>query len=78
MNQFGYSFFFFVTIQGAAEKRLGCVIDVRKYRTLSLRVPVVVHVMDLMRSEGKEGMARILEKENPGAQACEMWLPRMH
>jgi hypothetical protein len=33
--------------------------------------------MDLMRSEGKEGMARILEKGNSGAQACEMWLPRI-
>jgi hypothetical protein len=32
--------------------------------------------MELMRSEGKEGLARILEKDNPGAQACEMWLPK--
>jgi len=43
-----------------AEKRLGCVVDVRKYRTLSVRVPAVIHVMELMRSEGKEGLARIL------------------
>jgi hypothetical protein len=56
---------FFVTIQGANEKRLGCVADVRKYRTLSVRVPAVIHVMELVRSEG-----------NPLEQACEMWLPR--
>jgi hypothetical protein len=36
----------------------------------------VIHVMDLLRSEGKEGLTRILEKENPGEQACEMWLPK--
>lgn len=67
---------FFVTIQGATEKRPGCVVYVRKYRTLSVRVPTVINVMELMRSEGKEGLARILEKDNPGAQACEMWLPK--
>jgi hypothetical protein len=31
-----------------------------------------IHVMDLMRSEGKEELARILEKGNPRAKACEM------
>jgi hypothetical protein len=67
---------FFVTIQGAIEKRLGCVVDIQKYRTLSVRVPATIHVMELMISEGKKGLARILEKGNPGAQACGMWLPR--
>ncbi len=67
---------FFATIQGAREKRQGCVAGVRRYRTLSVRVPAVIHVMELMRSEGKEGLNRILKKGNPGAQACEMWLPR--
>jgi hypothetical protein len=57
---------FFVTIQGVREKRLGCVLDVRKYRTLSVRAPTTIHVMDLMRSAGKEGLARILEKRNRG------------
>lgn len=68
---------FFVAIQGVREKRLGCVVDVRKYRTLSNRVPSVIHVMELMKSEGKDGLERILDKNNPGAQACEMWLPRV-
>ena len=67
---------FFVTIQGVTEKRLGCIVEVRKYRTLSVRVPAMIHVMELMKSEGKEGLTRILEKGNPLAQACEMWLPR--
>ncbi len=67
---------FFVTIQGARERRLGCVVDVRKYRTLSVRVPTVIHVMELMKSEGENGLAKILDKSNPLAQACETWLPR--
>jgi hypothetical protein len=67
---------FFITIQGATEKRQGCVADVRKYRTLSVRVPAVIHVMDLVRSEGKDGLARILDRGTPGAQACELWLPK--
>ncbi len=67
---------FFVTIQGVREKRLGCVVDVRKYRTLSVQVPPVIHVMELLRTEGKDGLAKILEKGNPGTQACEMWLPK--
>jgi hypothetical protein len=32
--------------------------------------------MELLRSEGKERLERILEKGTPGKQACEMWLPR--
>jgi hypothetical protein len=67
---------FFIAIQGVREKRFGCVVDIREYRTLSIRVPPVIHVMDLIRSEGKDGLTKILEKWNAGAQACEMWLPR--
>ncbi len=67
---------FFVTIQGVREKRLGCVVDVRKYQTLSVRVPDTIHVIELMRSEGKDRLERILEKNKPGAQACELWLPK--
>jgi hypothetical protein len=44
---------------------LGCVVDVRKYQTLSVRVPDVIHVMELLKSEGKEGLDKILEKGNP-------------
>jgi hypothetical protein len=47
----------------------GCVVDIRKYRTLSIRVPAVIHVMDLIRSEGKDGLTKILEKWNAEAQA---------
>ena len=59
-------------IQGVREKRFGCVVDIHKYRTLSIRVPPVIRVMDLIRSEDKDGLAKILEKWNAGAQACEM------
>jgi hypothetical protein len=57
-------------------RNVSCIIDVWKHRTLSVRVPAVIHVMELLRSEGRDGLARILEKGNPGAQACEMWLPK--
>ena len=67
---------FFVTIQGAWERRLGCVADVWKYRTPSVRVPATIHVMELVKSEGKEGLDKILEKSDPGAHACERWLPK--
>ncbi|MGD0152309.1 MAG: hypothetical protein ABSC17_00900 [Thermacetogeniaceae bacterium] len=36
----------------------------------------MIYVMELMRSEGKDGLARILEKGNSETQTCEMWLPR--
>jgi hypothetical protein len=75
INQYG-DCRFFVTVQGVTEKRLGCVVNVRKYRTLSVRVPAVIHVMELMSSEGKDGLDKILAKGNPGAQACEIWLPK--
>ncbi len=52
----------------------GCIVDVRKYQMLG--VPAVIHVMELMRSEGKERLGRILEKGNPGTQTCGVWLPR--
>ena len=55
---------------------MGCVVGVRKYQMLSVRVPAGIHVVELLRSEGKDGLVRILEKNNPGAQACEMWLPK--
>ena len=45
---------FFVTIQGAWERRLGCVADVWKYRTLSVRMPAAIHVMELMREVAAE------------------------
>jgi hypothetical protein len=68
---------FFVTIQGVSETRQGCVVDVQtKYRSLLVRVPSVIYVIELLRSEGKDGLGGILGKGNPEAQACEMWLPR--
>jgi hypothetical protein len=48
---------FVITIQGVREKRLCCGVDVRKYQTLSVRVPTAIHMMGFMKSEGKEGLA---------------------
>jgi hypothetical protein len=67
---------FFVTIQGTRETRPGCVAEVRKYRTLSVRVPPMVHLMEIMKTEGRDGLAKILKKGNPLAQACGLFLPK--
>jgi hypothetical protein len=32
--------------------------------------------MDLIRMVGRDGLDKILLKGNPGAQACEIWLPK--
>jgi hypothetical protein len=68
---------FFVTIRGVRETRQGCVAEVRKYRTLSVRVPSVIHVMEVMKTEGKDGLANILEKGDPLARACGLFQPRL-
>jgi hypothetical protein len=46
---------FFICIQGVWEQRKGCVAGVRKYRNLRYRVPAVIRVMELLRSEGGTG-----------------------
>jgi hypothetical protein len=43
---------------------------------IEARVLTVIHVMELMKSEGKDGLDRILAKNNPLAQACGLWMPR--
>jgi hypothetical protein len=67
---------FFVTIQGVSETRPGCVAEVRKYRTLSVRVPAVVPMIEIMKTEGRGGLVKILKKDNPLAQACGLFLPK--
>jgi hypothetical protein len=67
---------FFVTVQGVRETRQGCVAEVRKYRTLSVRVPAVIHMMEIMQTEGRDGLANILKKGDPLAQACGLFLPK--
>ena len=67
---------FFVTIQGAREQRQGCIAGIRKIGAWRSGCPAMIHVMELLRSEGRDGLDRILEKGNLGARACEMWLPR--
>ena len=67
---------FFVTIQGASETRPGCVAEVRKYRMLSVRVPAVVPVIEIMKTEGQDCLVKILKKDNPLAQACGLFLPQ--
>jgi hypothetical protein len=67
---------FFIAIHGARETRQGCVAEVRKYRTLSVRVPDVIHLAEVMKTEGRDGLAIILKKGDPLAQACGLFLPK--
>jgi hypothetical protein len=59
------------------ETRYGCVESIPQYRSLAARVPSIIFVMDLIKIVGSDGLKKILEKNNPGAQACAMWLPRV-
>jgi hypothetical protein len=68
---------FFICIQGVQETRYGCVECIPQYHSLSTRVPNVIFVMDLMKMAGRDGLIKIMEKGNPGAQACEIWMPRV-
>jgi hypothetical protein len=68
---------FFICIQGVRETKYGCVESIPQYRSLSKRVPEIIFVMDLIHMVGRDGLAMILKKGNPGAQACGIWLPRV-
>jgi hypothetical protein len=68
---------FFICIQGVRETRYGCVESIPQYRSLSKRVPNIIFVMDLIKMVGREVLKKILDKGNPGAQACGIWLPRV-
>jgi hypothetical protein len=67
---------FFVTIQGVREAHRGCVAEVRMCRTLSVRVPAVIDLIEILKTEGRDGLARILERDDPLAQACGLFPPK--
>lgn len=68
---------FFVQIQGQEEIRCGCVAGIERYRRLHRRVPERIHVVELLKLAGKEGLQKILEHGDPEERACGMFLPRL-
>lgn len=68
---------FFIEIQGKEENRFGCVQGIEKYGKLYKRVPERIHVMEILRVQGSEGLQAILDRGDPEKQACGMFLPRL-
>lgn len=60
---------FYVTIQGKAENRPGCVINIKAYSSLAKRVPRVISVYEIIKRVGLEGLDKCLQC-NPEAQSC--------
>ncbi|HAA90365.1 MAG TPA: hypothetical protein DCE07_07355 [Peptococcaceae bacterium] len=68
---------FFVQIQGKEEIRYGCVECIEKYRKFCCKVPPKIHVMEILKMVGKEGLEKILENGDPQKPACGKFLPKM-
>lgn len=67
---------FLVQIQGESEYRWGCAACIEKYGTLSCRVPRVIHVTEVLKLVGREGLSRVLERGKPEGQACSLFRSR--
>ncbi len=68
---------FFVQIQGREEIKYGCVEIIEKYRKFCRRVPLKIHVMEVLKMVGKEGLKKILENGDPQRPACGKFLPKI-
>lgn len=68
---------FLVEIQGKEESRFGCVQGIEKYGKLYKRVPETIHVMEILREHGKEGLQAILKRGCPEKQACGLFMQRL-
>ncbi|GAB6274342.1 MAG: hypothetical protein STSR0004_12050 [Peptococcaceae bacterium] len=66
---------FFVPIQGKEEIRYGCVVSLPVYGTLQKRTPKVMHVIEILRMAGREGLDKIMENGDAQAQACGLFRP---
>jgi len=67
---------FLVQIQGKREYRWGCAACIERYATLNCRVPRVIHVTEVLKLAGREGLSRVLERGNPDWQACGLFRSR--
>lgn len=67
---------FLVRIRGREEVRWGCVVSLPGYGTLQKTVSETLHVVEVLKVAGKEGLREVLSRGNPDAQACGLFLPR--
>jgi len=70
---------FFVTIQGRAETRHGCVVKIKAYGNLEMRIPPVIPVMEIIKRvglEGLEGLEVCVQCGDPERQSCGRFEPR--
>ncbi|MGB9804029.1 MAG: hypothetical protein ACPLRU_07770 [Desulfofundulus sp.] len=67
---------FLVKIQGREEVRWGCVVGLPGYGSLQKTVPETLHVVEVLRVVGKEGLREVLSRGKPEAQACGLFLPK--
>lgn len=61
---------FLIRLRGREETRWGCVAGIKKYGTLEKRVPKEIHVLEVLKLVGREGLEAALSRGNPDAQAC--------
>jgi predicted nucleic acid-binding OB-fold protein len=50
---------------------------IEKYRKFCRRVPLKIHVMEVLKMVGKEGLKKILENGDPQRPACGKFLPKI-
>lgn len=67
---------FFTEIQGREEIRWGCVVIIPCFGKLQRRVPRRIHALEILRLVGKERLKKVLNCNNPEAQACGLFLNR--
>ena len=65
---------FLVAIAGQEEIRQGCVAEITSFAALRRRVPEQTPLRDLLSLIGQE----VLERNNPAAQACGRFQPRLN
>lgn len=61
---------FFVQIKGKTEIRHGCVVNIKAYGNLEIRIPSIIPIMDIIKLVGLEGLEQCLKTNNPEMQSC--------
>lgn len=67
---------YYVLIEGKEEVRSGCI---EKFQGLwSGNPPEKIHVREVLKAAGREGLEEILSRTNPNARACGYFRRRLH
>jgi len=73
-----YHCMFLIKVVGREETRSGCVVSIKEYATLRVRVPNIINGVELLRRVGKEGLQEIVNRgANPDAFACGLYRPKL-